>query len=103
MSDIEELAEELNNQEPVDIDKLCEAFDQIFYESPEGTDPVEAKHVKGLTISSPKDVSELVEKLEAAREAHPEFIQIGDQEYLFDSERSLSNLIQGIRIGYRSE
>lgn len=99
MSDLEEFAEELNNQDPVDFESLAEAFDTVFYEEPEGSNPVEAKHVSGLTISSPQSVEEVVEKLDAAREVRPKFIQIGDREYTFDSEKSLSRLIDGIRIG----
>lgn len=99
MSDIEEFAEKLNNQNPIDLESLAEAFDTVFYQEPEGTDPVEAKHVDGLTISSPQNVEEVVEKLNAAKEVKPRFIQIGDREYTFDSKNSLSRLIDGIRIG----
>lgn len=99
MSDIEEFAEKLNNQNPVDLDSLKEAFDTIFYEPPEGSDPVEAKHVDGLSIQSVGSIEELVNKLETAKEANPKFVQIGDREYLLDSETSLSRLIDGILIG----
>jgi hypothetical protein len=102
MSDIEEFANELNSQNPVDFESLAEAFDTVFYENPEGTNPVEAKHVSGLTISSPKSVDEIVEKLDVAKEVNPDFVQIGEREYIFDSEDSLSRLIDGIRIGSKA-
>ena len=103
MSDIEEFAKKLNEQEPIDFDSLKEAFDQIFYDNPEGSNPVEAKHVKGLSIRSVGDVDSLVKKLEVAKEAEPKFIQIGKREYHFDSNRSLANLINGIRIGQSTD
>lgn len=99
MSDIEEIARELNNQDPVDFDSLAEAFDTVFYQEPEGTNPVEAKHVSGFVIKSPENLQEVVDKLNTAKQADPNFIQIGGREYTFDSEKSLSRLIDGIRIG----
>lgn len=100
MSDsIRELAEELNKQDPVDIENLAEAFDTVFYKPPEGERPVEAEHVDGFTISSPENVEDLVQKLRKAEETNPEFIQIGDREYMFKSRDSLSRLIDGIKIG----
>lgn len=100
MSDIEQLAEELNNQNPVDFDQLAEAFDTIFYQEPEGSKPVEAEHVDGMVIGTPSSVGDLVDKLQTAKEANPEFIQIGNREYTFDSKRGVSRLIDGIRIGF---
>ena len=99
MSDLEEFAEKLNNQRPIDIDALAEAFDTVFYTEPDGKDPVEAEHVKGLCISSTGSVEELIEKLETAREAKPDFIRIDDNEYNLDSDTSFRRLIDGIRIG----
>lgn len=100
MSDsIEEFARELNNQDPVNFDALAEAFDTIFYQEPQGSRPVEAEHVDGLTINSPESVDELVNKLETAKQANPRFIQIGNREYTFDSKRGVSRLIDGIQIG----
>lgn len=96
---LEELVETLNEEDPVDIEKLAEAFDQVFYEEPEGDRPVESEHVRGLTVSSPGSVGELLSKLEEARGLHPDFIQIGGREYTFDSSRSLDRMIDGIRLG----
>ena len=77
---IEELAEKLNNQRPIDIESLAEAFDQVFYTEPEGKDPVEAEHVKGLCIRTTGSVDELIEKLETAKQAKPDFVRINDRE-----------------------
>lgn len=103
MSDIEEFANKLNNQNPVDLDSLAEAFDTVFYEEPEGTNPVEAKHVSGFVISSPESTKELVDKLRKAKKANPNHICIGEREYTLDSKNSLSRLIDGILIGSQSE
>lgn len=103
MQDIEALAEKLNSQNPLDIGSLTQIFDRVYYKEPEGSDPVEAKHVNGFTISSPENAKELVQKLRKAKEANPKFIQIGDREYIFDSKTSLSRLIDGIMIGTESE
>jgi len=99
MSDIEEFAKKLNNQRPIDIEALAEAFDKVFYKEPEGKDPVEAEHVNGLWISSTGSVEELIKKLEIAKEAKPDWIRINDSEYNLDSENSFRRLIDGIRIG----
>ena len=96
---LEELVETLNEEDPVDIEKLAEAFDQVFYEEPEGDRPVESEHVRGLTVSSPRSVGELLSKLEEARGLRPDFIQIGGREYTFDSGGSLDRMIDGIRLG----
>lgn len=103
MSDIEEFAERLNNQNPVDFDSLKKAFDQIFYEEPEGAAPLEAEHVDGMSIRSVGSTEELIDKLQTAKKAKPSFVQIGEKEYIFDSERSLSRLIDGIRLGTRND
>lgn len=99
MSNLEEFAEKLNNQRPIDIEALAEAFDQVFYTEPEGKDPIEAEHVKGLCIRSTGSIEELIEKLETAREAEPDFVRIDDHEYDLDSDTSFRRLIDGIRIG----
>ncbi len=100
MSDsIRELAEELNEQDPVDIESLAEAFDTVFYYPPEGERPVEAEHVDGFTIGSPENVEDLIQKLRKAQETDPSFIQIGEREYMFKSRDSLSRLIDGIKLG----
>lgn len=103
MSDIEEFANKLNSQNPVDFDTLKEAFDQIFYKDPGGDYPIEAKHVDGLSIKSVGSTKELIGKLRTAKEAKPKFIQIEDREYIFESEGSLSRLIDGIRLGAQNE
>jgi hypothetical protein len=96
---LKQFAEELNDQRPIDLEKLAEAFDQVFYEEPKGSRPLEDKHIRGFDISSVENVGELVEKLEEAREAKPDFVRIGDKELEFDSNSSLDRLIDGIRIG----
>lgn len=104
MSDsIEEIARKLNEQDPIDIDSLVKAFDQVFYKTPKGEDPVEAEHVQGVCLNSTGSVEELIEKLEAAKEAHPKFVRIGEREYNCESPGSLSRLIDGIRIGTSHE
>jgi len=99
MSDIEELARKLNRQNPVDIRAITESFDGVFYNQPKGENPVEARHIDGVCISSEGSVEDLLEKLEMARRVEPKFIRIGETEYNFDSPKSLSRLIDGIRIG----
>ena len=99
MSDIEELARKLNQQNPVDIRAITESFDGVFYNQPKGEDPVEAKHIDGVCISSEGSVEGLLEKLEMAKQVEPKFVRIGNREYTIDSPKSLSRLIDGIRIG----
>ena len=103
MSDIEEFAEKLNNQDPVDFESLKQSFDQIFYKEPEGGRPLEAEHVNGMSIKSVGSTEELIDKLQTAQKAKPRFVQIGDREYILDSELSLSRLIDGIRLGYHND
>lgn len=101
MSDqnLEDFVENLNKENPVDIEKLAEAFDQVFYDDPDGNRPIESEHVRGLTVSSPRSVEDLLAKLEEARGLQPDFVQIGDREYTFDSSRSFNRMIDGIRLG----
>jgi len=99
MSDIEELARKLNRQNPVDIQAIIECFDGVFYNQPKGSGPVEAENIGGVCISSEGSVEDLVEKLEMAKRVKPKFIRIGEREYVVDSPKSLSRLIDGIRIG----
>jgi len=96
---LEELVETLNEEDPVDIEKLAEAFDQVFYEEPDGDRPVESEHVRGLTVSSLGSVDELLRKLEEARGLQPDFVQIGGREYTFESDGSFDRMIDGIRLG----
>jgi hypothetical protein len=103
MSDIKKFARELNEQDPIDFESLAETFDQIFYKEPKGKNPLEAEHVDGVSIRSVGSTEELIQKLQTAKEAKPSFVQIGDREYIFDSECSLSRLIDGIRLGQRND